>query len=115
MQSYDAVDLPSENNEINNLQSIEQNQKEDPIIESIEVALTKPQKVHKKRNSKDLLNLSSETRILGPAGDQKENNTISEYNLLQVYSDEFPISNSRKMIKDSVTLKNKLVQGKSHK
>jgi len=49
MQSYDAVDLPSENSEINNFQSIEQNQKEDPTIESVEVTLTKPQKVHKKK------------------------------------------------------------------
>ena len=93
-----------------------QNKTRENKIESIEVALTKPKKVKRNQNDENhesqnnntnnILNLSTETQILGPAGDEKPKNTsktkptTKEFNLLEVYSGEFPISNSRKMIKD---------------
>ena len=99
-----------------------QNKTRENKIESIEVALTKPKKVKRNQNDENnttnnILNLSTETQILGPAGDEKPKKvtkpTTKEFNLLEVYSGEFPISNSRKMIKNSVMVKKKLVQGKS--
>ena len=99
-----------------------QNKTRENKIESIEVALTKPKKVKRNQNDENnttnnILNLSTETQFLGPAGDEKPKivtkPTIKEFNLLEVYSGEFPISNSRKMIKNSVMVKKKLVQGKS--